>query len=203
MPNWTHNSISVKNTGQGFDELREIFTPINDCDSEPFHLLIPPPSDGVDLDWYCNNWGTKWDAVDTRIHGRNKDEYQIVFRTAWAPPIPIFEEICRRFPDLTVGFDINSMESNHLGAAAYAPDFPFSVVGPAPFFTENYEANSLPLPKEFVDFSKRFSITPFTQWQMKKVGFIKSALTRLIIGIEILKRKNYSNLRKKEVLDLF
>lgn len=48
------------------------------------------------FDWYnwrVNNWGTKWNACHSKWH----NDYTLVFDTAWAPPIPIMEEIKRRF----------------------------------------------------------------------------------------------------------
>lgn len=51
-------------------------------------------------DWYgwCNeHWGTKWNACDP-------DRYPdfISFDTAWNAPIPVMEELSRKFPDVKI-----------------------------------------------------------------------------------------------------
>ena len=55
-------------------------------------------------DWSIENWGTKWDAyeVDYKV---NKNSIRLNFQTAWATPYPIFEEISRLFPTLTIIVD--------------------------------------------------------------------------------------------------
>jgi hypothetical protein len=55
-------------------------------------------------DWYlwrCENWGTKWNALDTTF-AREGESILLSFDTAWAPPVPIFHEVARRFPNLRV-----------------------------------------------------------------------------------------------------
>lgn len=52
-------------------------------------------------DWYSwsiANWGTKWNAYE--IH--NLDNCCIKFDTAWSTPFPIFEQLSKMFPDLTL-----------------------------------------------------------------------------------------------------
>lgn len=51
-------------------------------------------------DWCTNNWGTKWNACETQS---NEDE--IMFDTAWCSPDPIFEVICRDFPNNKITFN--------------------------------------------------------------------------------------------------
>lgn len=45
-------------------------------------------------DWCINNWGTKWNAMDTQI--RCDDE--ISFLTAWSPPDPIYLKLSEMYP---------------------------------------------------------------------------------------------------------
>lgn len=57
------------------------------------------------LDWYnwcCNNWGTKWNAVDTYISYSDKDQVgTIQFDTAWDEPEPVLISLSKKFPDYT------------------------------------------------------------------------------------------------------
>ena len=47
-------------------------------------------------DWRIANWGTKWNAGETKII----DDDTVRFRTAWKPPKPIFRELSRMHPEL-------------------------------------------------------------------------------------------------------
>ena len=49
-------------------------------------------------DWAIDNWGVKWNAVDTEI----KDDDMISFFTPWDAPVPIFVELCDMFPDAEI-----------------------------------------------------------------------------------------------------
>ena len=46
-------------------------------------------------DWSIENWGTKWNAYESRRVGDNTVE----FLTAWSPPIPVIEELSKKYPD--------------------------------------------------------------------------------------------------------
>lgn len=46
-------------------------------------------------DWCVDNWGTKWDAMETEII----DDDTVSFWTAWSNPDPIIYELARRYPD--------------------------------------------------------------------------------------------------------
>ena len=56
-------------------------------------------------DWCCNNWGTKWNACDTELIGgtlegsEDDESVEIQFSTAWSMPMPIAEELARRYPE--------------------------------------------------------------------------------------------------------
>ncbi|NTF23624.1 hypothetical protein G6L37_35205 [Agrobacterium rubi] len=51
-------------------------------------------------DWSIAKWGTKWNAYSLRIE--SEDPFEIRFDTAWAPPIPVFEALAERFPNLHI-----------------------------------------------------------------------------------------------------
>lgn len=50
-------------------------------------------------EWSIANWGTKWDAYDVQDWrgGANKSELQIVYSTAWSPPISGLAHIVERY----------------------------------------------------------------------------------------------------------
>ena len=47
-------------------------------------------------DWRWANWGTKWNASDTYWNATNI----VQFTTAWSCPVPIFEKISEKYPDV-------------------------------------------------------------------------------------------------------
>lgn len=48
-------------------------------------------------EWCCNHWGTKWNAYEIAV-----DYDTISFQTAWSTPHPIFEELSKRMPGVTI-----------------------------------------------------------------------------------------------------
>lgn len=46
--------------------------------------------------WCCRHWGTKWNAVRSRIFD---DGFE--FETAWSAPFPIVKQLSEKFPELT------------------------------------------------------------------------------------------------------
>ena len=57
--------------------------------------------------WANEHWGTKWNACEPTV---GIDNCTIDFNTAWCEPTPIFEEICRRFPDEEITFSCDYEE---------------------------------------------------------------------------------------------
>lgn len=50
-------------------------------------------------DWCCNNWGTKWNALESSID-LNENDCLVCFDTAWSAPVPIISTLSEKFPDL-------------------------------------------------------------------------------------------------------
>jgi len=54
-------------------------------------------------DWCVNNWGTKWNAYDTRVTDNSYDEcLEVIFDTAWSPPIGVYEKLAEQFPKVDI-----------------------------------------------------------------------------------------------------
>jgi len=55
-------------------------------------------------DFCIENWGTKWNAMETKFGGIQKDAGFSVaiwkFKTAWAPPMPVIIKFSQMFPTL-------------------------------------------------------------------------------------------------------
>lgn len=50
------------------------------------------------LDWSINNWGTKWNAYDTKIEEIAGGTVTLRFDTAWSHPFPVIEALSVKCP---------------------------------------------------------------------------------------------------------
>lgn len=76
--------------------------------------------------WSLENWGTKWNAMETYI---NKDLKTISFDTAWSVPVQIFEKII--------------LENKGISFTLYYGDEGYGFAGILDFFYENNEIRVL------------------------------------------------------------
>ncbi|HLM84190.1 MAG TPA: hypothetical protein VK254_03200 [Candidatus Bathyarchaeia archaeon] len=135
MPNWTHNTLIV--TGKDVSKFRKVAK--SKKSSLSFNNFIPMPKEligreepskgnkdkklikkyGADnwYDWHCENWGTKWDAVRTKLIANKKNELAYHFDTAWAPPIAWLRTASKKFPSLKLVLDCTEEMGNFVGTA--------------------------------------------------------------------------------------
>ncbi len=60
-------------------------------------------------DWYTwsvNNWGTKWD-VEAKVDELDAEELEIIFDSAWAPPIAWLEQVEEIYQDKDIRFQLH------------------------------------------------------------------------------------------------
>ncbi|MBE5806677.1 MAG: hypothetical protein E7313_08260 [Clostridiales bacterium] len=53
-------------------------------------------------DWSIENWGTKWDAVDSE---GTPEDGELKFLTAWAEPIPIIKKLFEKYPKMRIEWE--------------------------------------------------------------------------------------------------
>lgn len=62
------------------------------------------PTDGFNsggYQWCCKHWGTKWGFGEAEIKEHDTGYIAVYsFKSAWAPPIPVFVEMARQYPEL-------------------------------------------------------------------------------------------------------
>lgn len=129
MPNWVNNYIVIEGDAERLDALeKHIKEPspfVEPNTSFTFHSFITLSPDKVDeyhetngwkegvrtgdtefnwYNWNCNNWNTKWDACNPDLD-ITTGQILIRFETAWAAPIPVFEEMAKQYPDLDIEFE--------------------------------------------------------------------------------------------------
>ena len=128
MPNWCRNTLIVTK-GEPTVVLESIRIEVSLFD---FNTLIAMPREIADApadpcmsvpEWYrwsIQNWGTKWNSVCAEKSSTSAHN-TVHFNTAWAPPVPVFEALAKRFPDHE--FTIYSDEwANHLHCAFLIKD---------------------------------------------------------------------------------
>lgn len=49
--------------------------------------------------WSINNWGTKWNAYDTKFEDHEDGTATLQFDTAWSHPFPVIEALSIKFPN--------------------------------------------------------------------------------------------------------
>ena len=121
MPNWTHNVVRFEGSKSKIKQLKKKFKSKENVFD--FNKIIPMPKNskefqadgGVDGDsmeivndelvakkgkpnnwylWSAQNWGTKWNSVDSEISSESDNHIEYNFRTAWDAPRPIAKTIC-------------------------------------------------------------------------------------------------------------
>lgn len=101
MPNWVRNKVLISGTKKDVDDLLKRCK--TDRNEFSFEGIVPMPNE-VD-DWYTwciNKWGTKWDSQDADVWRMDKENASIVFETAWSAPIPVYEAIHKRYPNMCI-----------------------------------------------------------------------------------------------------
>lgn len=124
MPNWCDNTLTMIGNNSDIEKIYDlVFT---ELDGElngvhfDFRKIVPPPDHpdykqepigpdspewNSEFNWYnwnISNWGTKWNANDTLITGKERNFLRVFFLTAWAPPVPVIRTLSKLFPDVKI-----------------------------------------------------------------------------------------------------
>jgi hypothetical protein len=110
MPNWVLNTLKVvagdpKEISEFVRTEKSVFD-FNTLVPMPEHIQnsneeVARPSGFTVPAWYSwaiANWGTKWNASESRYSTTNPQSV-IWFDTAWDPPVPVFEALAKGFPE--------------------------------------------------------------------------------------------------------
>lgn len=127
MPNHVTNEITIDGTKE---QIKQVLDSIQGKDSRDnvmaidFNKIIPTPPNIFQgnlgeaerkkygrnnwYDWNRDNWGTKWNAYDTRA------EFDVVtFDTAWAHPFPVILALSNKFPEVTFHVRFADEDTGH------------------------------------------------------------------------------------------
>ena len=129
MPNWTENNVLFVGKKKQLETLKTMLkSKDNDFD---FNNIVPMPKNiyrGLlgreeeekygDNNWYrwsIDNWGTKWNSVDTRVE-ENGSTLSYNFMTAWDCPRQIVDALMRMrktiLKDISINWDCVHEDGN-------------------------------------------------------------------------------------------
>lgn len=110
MPNWCNNYIKISGDEGTIRTLTSVIKSLKSSDDDGpsddvFKSLIGLPQHMSDGDykekWYDTNiewFGTKWDiSYEEHSFTFSKDEITLSCETAWSPPIPFLENLCKMY----------------------------------------------------------------------------------------------------------
>jgi hypothetical protein len=117
VPEPEHEPADPERIRRGYDLMTSTKTPSGPVmvtvTDEAMELTTPPW-----MAWRCEHWGDKWNAKDageTKLRRFESGAVELKFDTAWSPPVPIFEAIAERFPELEIAGDFIDGQYNWSG----------------------------------------------------------------------------------------
>ena len=132
MPNWCSNTLQISGDKEQLELFKQKSIIKSGMDVDIFVMdgCIPMPEElnimeGISdeikaermqkygycswYDWRYDYWGTRTDAHDSEIVEESDNTIEIVFETAWCPPVHYIENIAKMYPLLN--FDLYYMET--------------------------------------------------------------------------------------------
>lgn len=103
MPNYITNILCIEGKKQFLDKI------LPKPNKFSFSSTIPAPQNNFKprmslndplSNWFVDNWGTKWDAINPIIHTRKTNKIILMFDTAWSPPDKWLKHIYLKFPEI-------------------------------------------------------------------------------------------------------
>ena len=100
---------------------------------------MPPPNPNCNQDWLRDNWGTGRDVDITSVIEISDIEIEIIFETAWTPPIQAIDALASQNPHLNV--ELSFQEPDCEFGGDYSWENSISVKKDDYTFTERAKAN--------------------------------------------------------------
>ena len=104
MPNYCDNYLRIDGSA---DAVKTVIDFVKSSENAfDFNKIVPMPdyirkgtTDWADEKWSIENWGTKWNSVDTEVSNN-----AIQFLTAWSPCDPVIEALATLFPSIRLTY---------------------------------------------------------------------------------------------------
>jgi Ferredoxin-like domain in Api92-like protein len=115
MPNYVYQKLKFTYHGENKNRVNEIKqTLLNNEGYIDFNLLLPQPKNiqdpnpqvlsNAEKEWNCENWGTKWNAMESKIIHESNWKIGFEFQTAWQMPKPFIEKVFESFSDCNLEY---------------------------------------------------------------------------------------------------
>ena len=113
MSNWVRNQIIFKGKGASSLITRLLTFDENGDIMFDFNKILPMPIDLIDTKakecyWCEKNWGTKWNACETKFIKANENECEIYFETNLSCPFSIITRLSQTYPSLSISGQYSS-----------------------------------------------------------------------------------------------
>ena len=140
MPNYCYNTLKI--SCDNHDKIKVFFNEnksLNNKDKNDDSFLsfaksVPKPESEEDwYNWNCNNWGTKWEAIDVELNcysdsilsndftlPDNSTEIIYTFSTAWGPALNWLDTVAKKYPDLYLENEYSECGMDFYGKRCYA-----------------------------------------------------------------------------------
>lgn len=74
-------------------------------------------------EWNVANWGTKWNISEMQLNGSPEEgELEMEFSTAWAEPLPVFEQLHKLFPTLLIRYVAEHEGDDNITGRIFYPE---------------------------------------------------------------------------------
>lgn len=93
MPNWCNNGVVLTGTTEQVDALESALAAAAKEQGPGLLSYFVPEPEGLGEGWYdwrLDNWGCKWEVAVDAVHRRG-NSLTLVFDSAWAPPVEVYE----------------------------------------------------------------------------------------------------------------
>ncbi len=120
MPNWCENWLSIRSATRTIQDYLDDWRTASQDPESAFSLtsFIPMPGGIWHYDWCVANWGTHLDTDSAEIEILDERHGLVRFGTAWSPPLPVVEVVCRRHPELELILDFGDPAIGFAGRLA-------------------------------------------------------------------------------------
>lgn len=119
MPNECTNEVVIYESKEKLEKLIA-FVASDERDFD-FNKIIPCP-EGCGNEWRSENWGTKWNAVDSCANHYNNDTVigtGFYFITAWSPSLLVTKKLSELFPEFTFVHEFSEENLDFEGYATF------------------------------------------------------------------------------------
>lgn len=121
MPNWCQNKLVLNNAPTELIKYLQ-------TEGLSFEKIVPVPdmddnTGFAQCEIQVARWGTKWDLDETeqsQVADELLNNDLTFFETAWSPPIPVLDALCRKFPGTSMTLYYLELGSGFAGVTEFA-----------------------------------------------------------------------------------